>query len=219
MTERSVLDFRRKLLAWGRKNRRSFPWRETDDSFRVLVAEVLLQRSRGKTVAKVYERLFARWPDAESLSRARESTIADVIRPLGLVRRAAVLRAMAKEVVRRRPVDAVGAARAARGRSLRGGRDGSGRILRKDPRRGWGHRTRVPPILRPRRRRTGVERPSSVGCGGGSHAFAGDQGVELGRARSRSDRVPAAGPALFELSTPPHLCPRSQRVCSIRPPC
>jgi A/G-specific adenine glycosylase len=101
MTERSVLDFRRKLLAWGRKNRRSFPWRETDDPFRVLVAEVLLQRSRGKTVAKVYERLCARWPDAEAFSRARESSIADVIRPLGLVRRAAVLRAMAKEVVRR----------------------------------------------------------------------------------------------------------------------
>jgi A/G-specific adenine glycosylase len=65
------------------------------------VAEVLLQRSRGKTVAKVYEQVFARWPEAESLSRARESSIADVIRPLGLVRRAAVLRAMAKEVVRR----------------------------------------------------------------------------------------------------------------------
>jgi A/G-specific adenine glycosylase len=101
MPDRSVLEFRRKLLAWGRKNRRSFPWRETNDPFQILVAEVLLQRSRGKTVAMVYERLFARWPDAGALSRARESSIADVIRPLGLVRRATALRAMAKEVVRR----------------------------------------------------------------------------------------------------------------------
>jgi A/G-specific adenine glycosylase len=101
MTDRSVLEFRRNLLAWGRKNRRSFPWRETDDPFRVLVAEMLLQRSRGKTVATVYDRLFARWPDAYVMSRARESSIAAVIRPLGLVRRAASLRAMAKEVVRR----------------------------------------------------------------------------------------------------------------------
>jgi A/G-specific adenine glycosylase len=88
------------LLAWGRKNRRSFPWRETDDPWRVLVAEVLLQRSRGKTVAKVYEELFRRWPDAAALSRAREASIASVIRPLGLVRRASSLRAMAREVVR-----------------------------------------------------------------------------------------------------------------------
>ena len=60
---RTVADprrFRRGLLAWGRANRRSFPWRETDDPFRVLVAEMLLQRSRGVTVAKVYEALFRR---------------------------------------------------------------------------------------------------------------------------------------------------------------
>jgi A/G-specific adenine glycosylase len=92
--------FRRRLLAWGREHRRSFPWRETDDPWRVLVAEVLLQRSRGKTVAKVYEDLFRRWPDAGALSRAHESSIAKVIRPLGLVRRAGTLRAMAREVVR-----------------------------------------------------------------------------------------------------------------------
>jgi A/G-specific adenine glycosylase len=93
--------FRRRLLAWGRENRRSFPWRQTDDPWRVLVAEVLLQRSRGKTVAKVYEDLFLRWPDAGALSRAREASIASVIRPLGLVRRATTLRAMAREVVQR----------------------------------------------------------------------------------------------------------------------
>jgi A/G-specific adenine glycosylase len=66
----------------------------------VLVAEVLLQRSRGRTVAKVYETLFRRWPDAFALSRAREPSIANVIRPLGLLRRAGTLRAMAQEVTR-----------------------------------------------------------------------------------------------------------------------
>ncbi|MEX1264635.1 MAG: A/G-specific adenine glycosylase [Actinomycetota bacterium] len=101
MTDTAVSEFRRLLLAWGRRNRRSFPWRETDDPFRVLIAEVLLQRSRGKTVAAVYERLFTRWPDAASLANARESTIAAVIRPLGLVKRAATLRALAREVVSR----------------------------------------------------------------------------------------------------------------------
>ena len=99
MVDASVSEFRRLLLAWGRRNNRSFPWRETDDPFRVLIAEVLLQRSRGKTVATVYQRLFTRWPDAASLARAREPSIAAVIRPLGLVKRAATLRALAREVV------------------------------------------------------------------------------------------------------------------------
>ena len=93
-----VRAFRRDLTRWGKTNRRSFPWRETDDPFRILVAEVLLQRSRGKTVAKVYETLFERWPDATSLARARVDTIEKVIRPLGLNRRAGTLKEMAAVV-------------------------------------------------------------------------------------------------------------------------
>jgi A/G-specific adenine glycosylase len=91
--------FRRDLLSWGRTHRRSFPWRETNDPFRVLVAEVLLQRSRGITVAKVYRELFRRWPDADHLARAREASIATVIRPAGLTRRAAILKELAARVV------------------------------------------------------------------------------------------------------------------------
>jgi A/G-specific adenine glycosylase len=93
--------FVRELQSWGRDNRRSFPWRETRDPFRILLAEVLLQRSRGKTVAKVYQGLLDRWPDAESLARARMTSIRSVIRPLGLVSRAATLKALAGEVVAR----------------------------------------------------------------------------------------------------------------------
>ena len=59
----------------------------------------MLQRSRGITVEKVYRELFRRWPDAASLGRARESSIAAIIRPLGLVRRAGTLKAMAHDVV------------------------------------------------------------------------------------------------------------------------
>ena len=93
-----VRAFRKDLARWGKANRRSFPWRETDDPFRILVAEVLLQRSRGKTVAKVYEQLFARWPDAASLARARVDTIERTIRPLGLNKRAGLLKEMAAVV-------------------------------------------------------------------------------------------------------------------------
>ena len=98
-SEQRKRSFVRRLLAWGRQNRRDFPWRGERDPFRVLVAEILLQRSRGTTVAGVYESLFQRWPDAEHLAAADESEIADVIRPLGLTRRAATLKRMASQVV------------------------------------------------------------------------------------------------------------------------
>lgn len=99
MEESKRRNFVRKLLRWGRANRRSFPWRHESDAFRVLVAEVLLQRSRGRTVAIVYENLFARWPDASCLAAADLAEIEDVIRPLGLINRAKQLKRMAQQVV------------------------------------------------------------------------------------------------------------------------
>jgi A/G-specific adenine glycosylase len=97
---RVAVRFQSDLAAWGERNRRNFGWRRTDDAFRVLVAEVLLQRSRGGTVGRVFEELISRWPDARSLARARVSSIGSVIRPLGLVKRAVTLRAMAQEIAR-----------------------------------------------------------------------------------------------------------------------
>lgn len=91
----------RLLLKWGHANRRSFPWRDETDPFRILVAEVLLQRSRSRTVAKVYEDLFQRWPDAESLAAADEAEIRAVIQPLGLTNRARYLKGAAADVVAR----------------------------------------------------------------------------------------------------------------------
>jgi A/G-specific adenine glycosylase len=90
--------FVRKLGRWGRPNRRQFAWRDEADPFRVLVAEVLLQRSRARTVDIVYQRLFARWPTPEAMSRAHVSTLASVIRPLGLVSRAVTLKSLAARV-------------------------------------------------------------------------------------------------------------------------
>jgi A/G-specific adenine glycosylase len=99
ITEGATDRFVEPLLRWGRANRRSFPWRETTDPFQILVAEVLLQRSRGKTVARVFTELVERWPTADALSRARVESIRTVIRPLGLTRRAETLKALARAVV------------------------------------------------------------------------------------------------------------------------
>lgn len=93
--------FVRRLLKWGRQNRRRFPWRDERDPFRILVAELMLQRSRGRTVATVYRALFKRWRTVRSLARANEAAIAAVIRPIGLTSRAATIRKLAQEVERR----------------------------------------------------------------------------------------------------------------------
>lgn len=90
--------FREILLKWGKENQRNFPWRKEHDSFKLLIAELLLQRSRAKTVAKVYPVLFTRWPDERALASADESSLQEVIRPLGLIKRAKTIKDIASLV-------------------------------------------------------------------------------------------------------------------------
>lgn len=52
-------------------------------------------------MAIVYEKLLGRWPDAESLAKARVRSIETVIRPIGLVGRARTLQALARVVAER----------------------------------------------------------------------------------------------------------------------
>lgn len=93
---REERSFRKAVLKWFRLHPRSFPWREQRDPYAVLIGELLLQRTRGEHVVAVYETLMRRWPDPSRLSRARETTIARVIRPLGLAKRAPILKQLGR---------------------------------------------------------------------------------------------------------------------------
>ena len=87
--------FVRDLLSWWEQNGREFPWRRTSDPFQVLIAEILLQRSRSGSVTKVYEKIFDLWPTASDIAKAEPYEIEQVIGPLGLKSRASRLQAVA----------------------------------------------------------------------------------------------------------------------------
>ena len=199
---------------WAEDNRRSFPWRETADPFRILVAEVLLQRSRGKTVATVYEELFRRWPDAAALSRARVATIASVIRPLGLVKRAETLKALATEVVRLGAVPDIarGPPRAPRGRTLRGERHPRGRLRQACAGRRRRHRPRLPSLLRARWRRPRLHRRGALGAGRAGRPRGPTSGSGTGRC--------SIWPPLVCLPKVPRCaeCPLAAALCLVTGP-
>lgn len=92
--------FRRVLQRWGAANRRGFPWRQTNDPYGVLIAELLLQATAARKVAPVYEQLVGRYPTPASLALASVGEIEGVIRPLGLGSRARAILKMAELLVR-----------------------------------------------------------------------------------------------------------------------
>lgn len=96
--------FRRNLLLWFQTKGRSFPWRrEGQSKYRLVVSEVLLQRTRAGTVAGIYAKFFAAYPSWRRLAEAEADSLKECLRPLGLWRRRAIgLVALAKAVRRNR---------------------------------------------------------------------------------------------------------------------
>ena len=95
----SALAFKRRLLAWFRREGRRLPWRETRDPYRILVSEVMLQQTQVSRVEDYYHRFLRSYPTVYDLARARPKAVRESWAGLGYYRRAANLHALAKTVV------------------------------------------------------------------------------------------------------------------------
>lgn len=73
---------------WFAQNERDFPWRQTSNSFHVLIAEVLLRRTQAHRVVEPYLHLIERYPDVQDMAAADVTWLREWFRPLGLVNRA-----------------------------------------------------------------------------------------------------------------------------------
>ncbi|HOL50297.1 MAG TPA: hypothetical protein PLW07_06915, partial [bacterium] len=90
--------FRRKIIAWFEKNGRVYPWRQERDPFRVLVAEMMLRRTKADQVVPVYKQFLKEFPDVDTLAEAKQEAIEKILYPLGLKWRIPAFGLMAQEV-------------------------------------------------------------------------------------------------------------------------
>ena len=83
-SESEVASFRRRMLFWFKKHGRIFPWRQNHDPFKVLIAELMLRRTRAEQVEQVFQELFDRYPDARSLALGNSKDVESILHHLGL---------------------------------------------------------------------------------------------------------------------------------------
>lgn len=103
-TEGHMIDavaFRRALIAWGQDHFRPFPWRQTENPYAILMAEVLLHRTQAPQVLPAYERLIERFPDVPALAQASKEELFGLLSSLGLRWRVDLIQVMAAELVTR----------------------------------------------------------------------------------------------------------------------
>jgi A/G-specific adenine glycosylase len=95
----NVKEFRERLLRWGKKNFQDYPWRHTDDPYKILLAEILLHRTRAKQVVPLYENMVKNFPTVKDLSRASTSKLQEILHSAGLHWRNKLLKNMARDIV------------------------------------------------------------------------------------------------------------------------
>lgn len=89
-------DISEQLIVWWKRNGRSFPWRCTDDPFRIFIAEVLLHRTRADNVVPIYLQLLEGFSSVHDLSQTSVETLQVMLTSLGLKWRARMLHEASK---------------------------------------------------------------------------------------------------------------------------
>jgi len=83
VTPREVGRLRRLVGRYAARSLRRFPWRTHTTPYRVLVAELMLQRTGAAQVKPVFQRFMGRFPRLTAAARAKPVALAKVLFPLG----------------------------------------------------------------------------------------------------------------------------------------
>jgi len=92
---------RQSLVEWYERDHRSFPWRETDDPYAVLVSEVMSQQTQLGRVVEPWRGFLERWPTVADLAAADRAAVVGfwTDHSLGYNNRARYLHEAARQVV------------------------------------------------------------------------------------------------------------------------
>ncbi len=93
--KRLLNEFSETVAFWYVRNGRSFPWRETDDPYRILLSELMLQQTQTQRVEPKYAEFISLWPDLQSIGAASLTDILLRWKGLGYNRRAKALKDIA----------------------------------------------------------------------------------------------------------------------------
>jgi A/G-specific adenine glycosylase len=73
-----------KLLNWWKQYGRKYSWRLTEDPYKIMIAELMLHRTKASQVDNIFSNFVEKYPKFENLTTADPSEIVNILRPLGL---------------------------------------------------------------------------------------------------------------------------------------
>jgi A/G-specific adenine glycosylase len=101
LTSKVISSFRSIICDYYREHGRVFPWRETNDPYRILVSEFMLQQTQTSRVIEKYKEFITTFPDVFQLAQSPFREVLRVWQGLGYNRRALALYKTAGEIADR----------------------------------------------------------------------------------------------------------------------
>lgn len=93
------LEISKMLIMWYEENKRSLPWRESNDPYKIWISEIILQQTRVAQGLNYYLRFIERFPTISILASSSEEDVLKEWQGLGYYSRARNLHAAAKAVI------------------------------------------------------------------------------------------------------------------------
>ncbi len=97
----SPVSFKKTILDYYKQNGRSFPWRKTNDPYKILVSEIMLQQTQAPRVIEKYHSFLKRFPTIKKLAKASTASVLREWQGLGYNRRGLALKNLAVEVMKK----------------------------------------------------------------------------------------------------------------------
>lgn len=98
-SEKKITDFRSHFLSWYDLEKRTLPWRENNDPYRIWVSEIMLQQTRVDTVIPYYLNFMKLFPTIADLAAAEEDTLLKAWEGLGYYSRVRNLQKAAIQIM------------------------------------------------------------------------------------------------------------------------
>ncbi|MDD2475170.1 MAG: A/G-specific adenine glycosylase [Dysgonamonadaceae bacterium] len=99
MNNHKQLNISHHLKKWYTINKRSLPWRDTNNPYKIWISEIILQQTRVTQGLEYYLRFIKRFPTVNILAQASETDVLKEWQGLGYYSRARNLHATAKKIV------------------------------------------------------------------------------------------------------------------------
>ena len=98
-TDKYVL-IREIILDWYKENKRDFPWRTSRSLYKILITEILLQKTIAINVSNIYSDFFTKYIDFDTINDADIANLQSDIKGLGLSnKRAKILKDLSKLII------------------------------------------------------------------------------------------------------------------------